>query len=58
VDKRLVTARAVIRVDVHKTAKSCGFGVPIMDFVEERDTMDKWGQGLVRKVPLTQMFKD
>jgi hypothetical protein len=32
--------RAVIVVDVTRVADSCGFGVPRMDLVEERDTMD------------------
>ena len=50
VEKRLPAARAVIRVDVHKTQKSCGYGVPLMQFVEERETLNKWGDGLTRKV--------
>jgi len=32
--------RAVIVVDVARVADSCGYGVPRMDVVEERDTMD------------------
>ena len=32
--------RAVIVVDVARVADSCGYGVPRMDLVEERDTMD------------------
>jgi Pyridoxamine 5'-phosphate oxidase len=36
--------RAVIVVDVGRVADSCGYGVPRMDLVEERDTMDVvWG---------------
>jgi hypothetical protein len=50
VDKRLPAARAVIRVDIHKTQKSCGYGVPLMQLVEERETLNKWGHGLTRKV--------
>jgi hypothetical protein len=34
--------RAVIRVDVERVTRSCGYTVPRMDFVEERDQMPKW----------------
>ena len=30
----------MIVVDVARVADSCGYGVPRMDLVEERDTMD------------------
>jgi hypothetical protein len=32
--------RAVIVVDVARVADSCGYGVPRMDLVDERETMD------------------
>jgi predicted pyridoxine 5'-phosphate oxidase superfamily flavin-nucleotide-binding protein len=32
-------ARAVIVVDVHRISDSCGFGVPLMDYVGERDLL-------------------
>jgi hypothetical protein len=36
--------RAVVVVDVARVADSCGYGVPKMALVEERDTMDAvWG---------------
>jgi len=50
VEKRIAAVRAVIRLDIHKTQKSCGYGVPVMQFIEERKTMDQWGRGLIRKV--------
>lgn len=34
--------RSVIVVDVDKVGTSCGFGVPLMDFVEDRDRLSKW----------------
>jgi predicted pyridoxine 5'-phosphate oxidase superfamily flavin-nucleotide-binding protein len=34
--------RAVIRVDVERVTRSCGYTVPRMDFVAERDQMPKW----------------
>ena len=32
-------ARAVIVVDVHRVSDSCGYGVPFMDYVGERDLL-------------------
>ena len=37
-----VGARSVVVVDVARVADSCGYGVPFMDFVEHRPTMDQW----------------
>ena len=42
------SARAVIVVDVERISDSCGFGVPRMDFVEDRDLLDRWAE---RKTP-------
>ncbi|WP_439594278.1 pyridoxamine 5'-phosphate oxidase family protein [Microbacterium sp.] len=39
-----VGARAVIVVDVTRVADACGWGVPIMEFVEERDVMRPWAE--------------
>lgn len=49
-EKRLPAIRAAIKVDIHKAQKSSGYGVPIMQFVNERDTLSKWGHGLTGKV--------
>lgn len=35
-------ARQIIELDIDLVQTSCGFAVPIMDFVEERSTLDKW----------------
>jgi hypothetical protein len=37
-------ARAVIRVDVERIADSCGYSVPLMDFVGHRDNLDHWAE--------------
>ncbi|TRY17125.1 pyridoxamine 5'-phosphate oxidase family protein [Tessaracoccus rhinocerotis] len=37
-------SRNIFDVEVDLVQTSCGFGVPFMDFVEDRDTMDKWSQ--------------
>jgi hypothetical protein len=36
------STRAVIVVDVERVSDSCGFGVPLMDLVAERDQVDRW----------------
>lgn len=36
--------RSVIVADIDRTSNACGFSVPFMDFVEERETLaDHWG---------------
>jgi len=37
-----LSTRAVVVVDVDRVSDSCGFGVPVMDFREERDQLDRW----------------
>jgi hypothetical protein len=32
--------RAIVRVDVHRVADSCGYGVPLMSYEGERQHMD------------------
>lgn len=39
-----VGARAVIVVDVARIADSCGWGVPLMEFVADRDIMRPWAE--------------
>ena len=34
--------RAIVRVRVSRVSDSCGFAVPHMQLVEERDVMDRW----------------
>jgi len=34
--------RAYIRVSVTRISTSCGFAVPLLDFREDRETLDKW----------------
>lgn len=35
-------ARAVIRCELSRITDSCGFGVPVYEYVGERDTLVKW----------------
>jgi hypothetical protein len=34
--------RAIVVVDVHRVADSCGYSVPLMELVEERSLLDDW----------------
>jgi hypothetical protein len=43
-DGDLLGVRAIIRVHVERVSDSCGFGVPVYDFVEDRDGMRKWSE--------------
>ena len=36
--------RAIIRVEATRISDSCGYGVPLMTFERERDTMRKWAE--------------
>lgn len=38
-------ARGIVTVDVARIADSCGFGVPRMDLVAERDQLVRWSAG-------------
>ncbi len=40
--------RSIIEVEVQRIADSCGFGVPLMQFVEERSELTQWA---LRKGP-------
>jgi hypothetical protein len=37
-----LSTRAVIAVDVERVSDSCGYGVPLMDLVGDRDQLDRW----------------
>ncbi len=37
-------ARAVVVVDVDRIADSCGYSVPLMDFVAERTRLEEWAE--------------
>jgi Pyridoxamine 5'-phosphate oxidase len=41
--------RSVIRIEVHRIADSCGFGVPLMSFVGERPNSRTWAEGKLAK---------
>jgi hypothetical protein len=36
--------RQIILADITRVATSCGYGVPRMELVEQRDTMIKWAK--------------
>jgi len=37
-------ARAVIHVTITRISDSCGYGVPLFDFVGNRDVLDRWAE--------------
>ena len=41
--------RTVIRTSIERIADSCGYGVPLMDFVGERENTRRWAQGKLAK---------
>jgi hypothetical protein len=38
-------ARAIIDIEVTRISTSCGYSVPRMQFVEERDNLNRWARG-------------
>jgi pyridoxamine 5'-phosphate oxidase-like protein len=43
------TERAVIRVEVERIADSCGYGVPVMEYVGPRPQYERWAESKRRK---------
>jgi hypothetical protein len=37
-------ARAVFRIKLDRVSTSCGFAVPLMDYRDDRKTLDKWAE--------------
>lgn len=36
--------RSIITASIHRTSNSCGYAVPLMDFVEDRSTLSTWAR--------------
>jgi hypothetical protein len=43
------TERAVIRVEIERIADSCGYGVPVMEYVGARPQYERWAESKRRK---------
>ncbi len=39
--------RSIVVIDADRISDSCGFGVPVMEHVRERDNAERWARGLV-----------
>ncbi len=39
-----VGVRSIIEIDLERVSDSCCYGVPLMDFVAHRPTMDQWSR--------------
>lgn len=37
-------ARQIVQLDFDLAKTSCGFGVPVFEYVEDRDTLNKWAE--------------
>ncbi len=37
-------SRQIFKMEIDSVATSCGYSVPKMDFVDERDTLEKWAE--------------
>ena len=37
-------ARQIVRVDIEMVQTSCGYGVPLFEYVGERDTLRRWAE--------------
>jgi hypothetical protein len=35
-------ARAIVQADITRIGDSCGYGVPRFEYIEERDTLERW----------------
>ncbi len=40
----ITAMRQIVVIDVHRVQTSCGYGVPFMDYVGDRDTIVKWAE--------------
>jgi len=43
-DNDLLGVRSIIRIHVERVSDSCGFGVPVYEFKQDRDGMRKWSE--------------
>lgn len=39
-----INARSIIKINVHRIQDACGYAVPILEFKQERDVLDKWAE--------------
>lgn len=50
--------RQIIVADITRVQTSCGFGVPLMDLVAQRDTLDKWAEAKGEQLPAYRQLKN
>jgi hypothetical protein len=43
-NKELMGARQIVHIDVDLVQTSCGYGVPLFEYVGERDTLQRWAE--------------
>jgi hypothetical protein len=56
--QRITAQRAIVLIDLDRVSDSCGYAVPLMDFVADRDVLDlrqeKKGPAVYREYPATK----
>ena len=52
-------ARAIILADITRVTDSCGYGVPKYEYLEERDTLERWAEAKgIEGLPLYRKQKN
>jgi len=54
----IAAVRSVIVVDIKRVSDSCGYGVPKLDFVEDRDAMSRWAATKGNNLPAYRLEKN
>jgi hypothetical protein len=42
--KEALPTRSIIRVEIERVSDSCGYGVPLMEFQEQRTQLARWAE--------------
>jgi hypothetical protein len=50
--------RQIVTADIHRVQTSCGFGVPLMRAVKQRDTLLRWAEGKGDELPAYRSKKN
>ena len=51
-------ARQIIAADITRVQTSCGFGVPMMDYVRQRETLARWAESKGDDLPVYRQRKN
>jgi len=51
-------ARQIIAAEITRVQTSCGYGVPLMEFSDQRDTLCRWSEATGEALPLYRQEKN